>query len=53
MIRSFNRICRVDYDNIIVVVLIVFSLFDIYFNTFNNRFKLGVLQIGVHGPRTI
>ena len=26
--RWFNRICIVDYDNIIVVVLIIFSLFN-------------------------
>ena len=30
MVRSFNRICKVDNDNTIVFVLIIFSLFDIY-----------------------
>ena len=29
MVRSSNKICRVDNDNIIVVVLSVFSLFNI------------------------
>ena len=35
MVRSSNIICKVDYVNIITVLLDVFSLFIIYFYVFN------------------
>ena len=30
MVRSFDRLCIVDWDSIIAVVLIVFSLLNMY-----------------------
>lgn len=30
MVRSFVRIHIIDYDNVIAIVLIVFSLFNLY-----------------------
>ena len=40
MMRSFNRICRVDYVNIVPIVFNIFSLFNIKFEIFNikNRY---------------
>ena len=35
MVRSSDRMCKVDYDSIIEVVLILFSLFNIYLCRFN------------------
>ena len=35
MVISFDRICKVDYDNIIVVILVVYSLFNIYLSILN------------------
>ena len=35
MIRFLDKICRVDYDNIIAVSLIIFLGFDIYLIIFN------------------
>ena len=41
MVISFDRICKVDYDNIIVVILVVYSLFNIYF-IYNEDFKTNI-----------
>ena len=30
MVTSSNKMCRVDYDSLVVVDLIIFSLFNIY-----------------------
>ena len=35
MVISFDRICKVDYDKIIVVILVVYSLFNIYLSILN------------------
>jgi hypothetical protein len=35
MVRSFDGICKVYTDDIIVVILIVFSLSDVYLCRFN------------------
>ena len=37
MVGSFDIVCKVYYDDIIVVVLIVFSTFNIYLNLFKTQ----------------
>ena len=46
MVISFDRICKVDYDKIIVVILVVYSLFNIYLsilNTLKQTFNIFII----------
>ena len=40
MVRTFDKICKVDYDNILACVLIKFSLFNIYLYRINTKIDI-------------
>ena len=53
MVRSPDRICKVDYDNIIDFVLIAFSLFNIIDLTPSNKYFILAIILYSHTIQVI